>query len=153
MLFQRAILAVALLLPLAACDTGDTDTDETITAERFAGDMDCDTTDNAFRVVISSDTGALEVGQNDLTFRVGMHDPHNPEAPGFGIPNAKIDLDVWMPNTDLTMTVEPEIFYIGDGEYRIENVIVPESGVWQFDFSIMAGETMNDSVELAFEII
>ena len=152
MLIRRALLATALILPLAACDTGDT-TDETVTAERFAGEMGCDTTDNAFRVVLNSDTDALIVGQNDLTFRLGMHDPTDAEAPGFGIPNARIDLDVWQPNGDGTMSVEPDIFYIGEGEYRIENVVVPESGVWQFDFTVEVGETMMDSVELAFEIL
>ena len=39
-----------------------------------------------------------------------------------------------------------------NGQYRIENVVLGENGVWNFDFEVQIGENMHESISLAFEV-
>lgn len=150
---KSTLLALALLAPLAACDAQDQDgeTLETRAVEDFEDGMTCDSDAGAFRVILWSDTGDIQVGRNDLVVRLGFHDPSNPDDRGKGIPGAAIDLDAWMAEADGAMTSEPTVEYLGDGQYRIENVVLDQAGVWNFDFEVEIGEHMYDSISLAFE--
>ena len=151
--FNRTALALALLAPLAtACDTDEPVNDEVRAVEDFEDGMICDSDQGAFRVTLWSDSGDIEVGANDLVVRLGMFDPNDAEGGGKGIPNAQIDLDAWMPTADTSMTAEPTIEYLGDGQYRVENVVLSDEGVWNFDFSVAIGDNMRESISLAFDI-
>jgi hypothetical protein len=143
------LLAVSLLCPLSACDTGE---DDGRAIEDFRDGMAFDSDQGAFRVMLWSDSGDLEVGRNDLLLRIGFHDPNDPEDPGIGIPSARIDLDAWMPGADEEMPTEPEVSYLGDGEYRIENVVLPDDGVWHFDFEVAVGDNMYETISLGFVV-
>ena len=150
--FKSILLAIALISPLAACDTGPEDDVETRAVEDFTDGMATDSDQGAFRVTLWSDSGDLQVGRNDLVLRLGFHDPGNPEGPGLGIPKARIDLDAWMPTANEAMSTEPQITYLRDGQYRIENVVLPAEGVWNFDFEVAIGENMYETVSLAFAV-
>jgi hypothetical protein len=149
--FANALLALVLLVPAAGCDTDSSDL-ETRSIENFVDGMGLDSDDGAFRVTLWSDSGDIEVGRNDLVIRLGFHDPNDATAPGTGIPNARIDVDAWMPDVDEAMSSEPVVTYLGDGEYRIENVVLGEDGVWNFDFAVAVGENMRETVSLAFAV-
>jgi hypothetical protein len=145
-----ALLAVSLLCPLSACDSDEETQPRAV--ENFTDGMAFDSDQGAFRVILWSDSGALEVGRNDLVLRIGFHDPNDPEAPGIGIPSAVVDLDAWMPDADETMPTEPQVSYLGDGEYRIENVVLPDDGVWNLDFAVAVGDNMRESISLGFMV-
>lgn len=150
--FKSILLAIALISPLAACDASPEDDVETRAVEDFTDGMATDSDQGAFRVTLWSDSGELEVGRNDLVLRLGFYDPSNPEGPGLGIPEARIDLDAWKPTADEAMSTEPQITYMRDGQYRIENVVLPSDGVWNFDFEVAIGENMYETVSLAFAV-
>ena len=145
-----ALLALALVTPLAACSDADDDRFRDVT--EFVDGMAVDSDNGAFRVVLSSEDGKLGTGRNDLIVRVGFHDPSNPEAEGRGIPNAEVIVDAWMPDTELSMQSEIEVDYLGDGAYAVENVVLDRSGVWNFDIVIRVGDGMHETVSLAFEV-
>lgn len=145
-----ALLAFATLLP--ACDSTESSDVETRAIENFEDGMALDSDDGAFRVTLWSDSGDLVVGRNDLIVRIGFHDPNDASAPGMGIPNARIDVDAWMPAAETAMQSEPLVTYLGDGQYRIENVVLGEDGVWNIDFDMAVGEHMRETLSLAFEI-
>ena len=149
--FTTTLLALSLLAPLTACETPE-DGVQTRAVEDFEDGMACDSDQGAFRVTLWSDSGELEVGRNDLVIRLGFHDPSDPEAPGIGIPSARIDLDAWMPAADEAMETEPAVTYLGDGQYRLENVVLTDDGVWNFDFEVAIGENMHETVSLAFAV-
>lgn len=142
------LLAVSLLCPLTACDSEEDV--EPRALENFTDGMALDSDQGAFRVILWSDSGELEVGCNDLVMRIGFHDPNDPEAPGIGIPSARVELDAWMPNADQTMPGEPQVSYLGDGQYRLESVVLPEDGVWNFDFEVAVGDNMYETISLGF---
>jgi hypothetical protein len=142
------LLAVSLFCPLMACDSPEDGESRAI--EEFRDGMALDSDLGAFRVILWSDSGELEVGRNDLVMRLGFHEPDDPEAPGIGIPSARIDLDAWMPRADQTMPSEPSVSYLGDGQYRIENVVLPEGGEWNFDFEVAVGDNMYETISLGF---
>ncbi|PRP92149.1 hypothetical protein ENSA5_50960 [Enhygromyxa salina] len=150
--FKTALLALALLCPLTACDSSDSGDVETRAVANFADGMACDSDQGAFRVVLWSDSGDIEVGRNDLVVRLGFHDPVNPDAPGQGIPGARVNFDAWMPTANEAMATTPVVSYLGDGQYRIENVVLPDEGVWNFDFEVSVGDNMYETVSLAFAI-
>lgn len=150
--FANALLALVLLVPAAGCDTTDSADVETRAVEDFVDGMGCDSDDGAFRVLLWSDSGDIQVGRNDLVLRLGFHDPMDATAPGTGIPNARIHVDAWMPSADEAMASEPVVTYLGDGEYRIENVVLGVDGVWNFDFDVAVGQHMHESVSLAFAV-
>lgn len=145
-----ALLALALVTPLAACtDAEDVEFRE---VTEFVDGMAVDSDNGAFRVVLSSEDGRLGTGRNDLLVRVGFHDPSDPEAEGRGIPNAEVMVDAWMPDAELSMQSEIAVSYMGDGAYAIENVVLDRSGVWNFDIEIRVGDGMYETVSLAFEV-
>ena len=150
--FKTTLLAFALLCPLAACDSPEDGDVETRAVENFTDGMGCDSDQGAFRVVLWSDSGDIEVGRNDLVVRLGFHDPMDPEAPGQGIPGARVDLDAWMPAANEAMAAEPVITYLGDGQYRIENVVLHDEGVWNFDIEVGVGANMHETISLAFAV-
>lgn len=140
-----AALAVAPML--AACDA---DEDPTVAAEAFEDGMAKDTDGGAFRVVLTSRDG-MTAGENALIVHVGFHDPNDPEAPGRGIPNADVQLDAHMANGAAYYT-GGEPTYLGEGDYLFEDLTLTEGGVWNFDFAIAVGETMDESVSFAVVI-
>lgn len=148
---RTALLALALVTPLAACSEAAGDTDFREVSE-FVDGMAVDSDSGAFRVVLSSEDGRLGTGRNDLIVRVGFHDPSDPEAEGRGIPDAEVLVDAWMPDTELAMQSEVEVSYMGDGAYAVENVLLDRSGVWNFDIVISVGDGMHETVSLAFEV-
>lgn len=148
---KSTLFALAILCPLTACETPE-DEVETRAIENFTDGMAVDSDQGAFRVILWSDDGDLEAGRNDLIMRIGFHDPEDPEDPGLGIPGARIDLDAWMPNANEAMPSEPVVSYMGDGAYLIENVVLPDDGVWNFDFEVVVGENMHETVSLAFAV-
>ena len=143
-------LALVLATPLAAC-TEETDTEFRAVTE-FVDGMAVDSDDGAFRVVLSSEDGALGTGRNDLIVRVGFHDPSDPQAEGRGIPNANVIVDAWMPDAEVAMQSDIEVSYIGDGAYAVENVVLDRKGVWNFDIEIRVGDGMYETVSLAFDV-
>jgi hypothetical protein len=145
-----ALLALALVTPLAACS--ETDDAEFRDVSEFVDGMAVNSDSGAFRVVLSSEDGRLGTGRNDLIVRVGFHDPSNPDAEGRGIPNAEVLVDAWMPDTELSMQSEIEVTYLGDGAYAVENVVLDRSGVWNVDIEISVGDGMHERVSLAFEV-
>lgn len=149
---QSTLVALALLCPLSACDGADDSFDEPRAVEDFQDGMTCDSDAGAFRVTLWSDSGELDPGQNNLVVRIAMPDPNDPEARGTGIPNAEIDLDAWMPTDDESMPSEPTVEYLGDGQYRLENVVLPDEGVWNFDFEVVVGANMFETISLAFAV-
>lgn len=150
--FSTTLLALALLAPLAACDSADSEDLDTRALEDISNMVEVDSDQGAFRVLLWNDMGDLVVGPNTLMMRIGFHDPIDPESPGKGIPNADVDLDAWMPTANESMPTEPVVTYLGDGEYLIENVVLTEDGVWNFDFELTVGENMHESVSLAFDV-
>lgn len=149
---KSTLIALALLCPLTACDSADEGDVETRAVANFEDGMGCDSDQGAFRVMLWSDTGDIQVGRNDLVLRLGFHDPLHADAPGQGIPNAQVNIDAWMPTANESMQTEPVITYIGDGQYRIENMVLTDDGVWNIDFDVAIGESMRESISLAFEI-
>lgn len=149
---KSTLIALALLCPLTACDSTENGDVETRAVENFEDGMGCDSDQGAFRVMLWSDTGDLQVGRNDLILRIGFHDPVHADAPGQGIPNARVDIDAWMPSANESMATEPVVTYVGDGQYRIENVVLTDDGVWNFDFEVAIGDGMRESISLAFDV-
>jgi hypothetical protein len=144
---RKLFLAALLLAPLAACaQTQDVEPGEYIDGERKFTD------DHAFQVALYNEDGAPAVGDNTFYVRIAFPDPRDPRADGKGIPNVQLELDAYMPNDELSMDVVPEITYLGDGEYRLDGVVLEQPGVWQFDFSIAVGQTVRESVSFAFEV-
>lgn len=147
-------LALALLLatPLAACTEASDSETEFRDVMEFVDGMGVTSDDGAFRIVLSSEDGALATGRNDLIVRVGFHDPIDPQAEGRGIPGATVLLDAWMPNAELAMKSELEVSYLGDGAYAVDNVVLDRPGVWNVDIEISVGQGMHETVSLAFEV-
>ena len=144
------LLALALAAPLAACSEADSDEFRAVT--EFENGMTLDSDAGAFRVVLASEDGELDVGRNDLIVRVGFHDAEDPEAEGRGIPNAQVSIDAWMPDADTSMRSEVEVEALGDGAYALDNVVLTRAGVWNVDIDIRVGEGMHETVSLAFEV-
>jgi hypothetical protein len=144
----RALLFVpGLALGLAGCDPEPTELVEVTSFEHGIGK---DTEGGAFRVVLYSREG-LEVGSNELVARVGFHDPSDPLAPGYGIPGARVRVDVF-PVSGEGEPLELEAIYAEDGCYLFEDLELSAPGAWQFEFEIEVGETLDESVAFAFEI-
>jgi hypothetical protein len=150
---RTALLALALVTPLAACTAGPSDGDtEFRDVVEFVDGMALTSDDGAFRIVLSSDDGKLGTGRNDLIVRVGFHDPMDPEAEGRGIPGATLDVDAWMPDTEVAMQSDIQVSYLGDGAYAVDNVVLDRAGVWNVDIDITVGQGMHETVTLAFEV-
>lgn len=109
-----------------------------------------DTEGGAFRVTLYAREG-LAAGPNVMVAHVGMHDPGDPLAPGYGIPSARVHLDAW-PLDGHGEVVELDGVHIADGRYLFDDLALSDAGAWEFDFSIAVGETMDESVAFAFEV-
>lgn len=120
-----------------------------VSAETFEEGIAKDSDLGAFRVVLTAED-ELAVGDNTLFVRLGFHDPHDPTAPGRGIPGADVALNAWMPQGDGAVG-DVRGIYVGDGTYRVE-LAVPEPGIWQLDFDLAVGDGVHDSVSFAFLI-
>lgn len=143
---RLGLVAALVFAPLLV--TGCDDPESTMmVAETFAEGVARDSEDGAFRVVLSSEDG-LGVGENTLIVRLGFHDPHDPSAPGLGIPGARVVLDAWMPHGTGELTGLHGV-HLGDGHYAIE-LALPAPGVWQLDFDLAVGDAVSDSVSFAF---
>jgi hypothetical protein len=145
-------LALVLATPLAAC-TEQADSESVFRdVVEFVDGMGVSSDDGAFRVVLSSEDGALGTGRNDLIVRVGFHDPTDPQAEGRGVPGATVLVDAWMPDAEVAMKSEIDVSYIGDGAYAVSNVVLDRPGVWNVDIEISVGQGMHETVSLAFDI-
>ncbi len=113
----------------------------------FDGDTRVETEGGAFSVELWSEVKSPCVGSNTFVLRVCMADTEQ------GIPNAEIGLEAWMPRADGEAGSESAVTYLGDGQYRIENVELGQGGAWQFDFSIEVGATMRESVAFRYEVL
>jgi hypothetical protein len=132
-------------LGLAGC------TPEPVDVTAFESGVAKDTEGGAFRVVLYAREG-LDVGDNELTVHVGFHDPADPSAPGLGIPGARVHLDAWPIDGDgAAVTLEAK--YVGDGRYLFDALELSAAGAWQFEFAIEVGETLDESVAFAFEVL
>lgn len=121
-------------------------------ARPFADGVAEDTEGGAFRVVLTSARGSLEVGENQLIVRVGFHDPDDPFDPGKGIPGARIELIAWMPLDDGLTEQDLAVQYLGDGQYLLDPVELDRAGVWQLDLQIAVGTTMRENVSFVFVV-
>lgn len=93
----------------------------------------------------------LKAGSNDLVAHIGFHDPADPTGPGFGVPSAEVMLDAYQVDGD--GYVDGIIgSHIGEGRYEFNDVQLDAAGVWQLEFSIVVGETIDESVGFTFEI-
>jgi len=142
-----ASLALCSSFALLAC-APETD-DESLDAQPFVDGVAKDTQGDAFRVVLTSRDGALEVGENALLVRVGFHDPEDPLAPGVGIPEARVQLSAWMP-LDEGSSEAVSLHYAGDGQYLLDPVELDRPGIWQLDLEVDVGATMRENVSFTF---
>lgn len=121
-----------------------------VEAEAFESGVAKDTEGGAFRVILEARSD-LELGSNDLIARVGFHDPADPTGPGFGVPSAEVMLDAYQVDGD--GYVDGIIgSHIGEGRYEFNDVQLDDVGVWQLEFSIAVGATIDESVGFTFEI-
>lgn len=140
------MLILGLALGLTGCEPS-----EPVQVIAFEDGIAEDTEGGAFRVVLYAREG-LTMGANELVVHVGLHDPGDPFAPGYGIPSARVQLDAW-PIEGAGEAVELEGVHIGDGRYLFDDLELSAAGAWQFDFSIQVGKTMDESVAFAFEVL
>ncbi len=139
-----AVVLASLGVGLTACDA-----EELPVAQTFVNGIAADTEGGAFRVVLHSESGNLEVGSNQLDVRVGFHLPDDPTDPGKGIPGAAVRVSAWMPHDEGAL--EPlSAVYQGDGIYRVERLELEQPGIWQLDIDIDVGKTMRENVSFAF---
>jgi hypothetical protein len=147
----RALLLVpGLALVLFGCDHDLIEPTEPVEVLEFEDGVSKDTEGGAFRVVLYARKG-LDVGTNELVTRVGFHDPSDPLGPGYGIPGARVHVDVF-PIDGEGEAIELDAVYVGDGRYVFEELSLSDPGAWQFEFGIEVGETLDESVAFAFEI-
>lgn len=142
-----APLALAAAFVATGCDES-----ESVEADRYVDGTTVETDLGAFDVTLSSESGDASLGENAFVLRVAFPDPTDPEAEGKGVPNARIELDAWMPNADHAMYVEPSVTYLGDGEYLVAPVLLDQSGVWSLDFDIAVGETIDETASFVFSL-
>jgi hypothetical protein len=142
---RSSLLLLGLALALAGCDSA-----EPLNVTAFENGVTKDTEGGAFRVVLDARAG-LDVGANEMSARVGFHDPGDPSGPGFGVPSARVHLDAY-PLEGSGDIVELEGVHVGDGQYVFKHLELSAPGAWQFDFTIEVGKTIDESVAFAFEI-
>jgi hypothetical protein len=140
-----SLVALTLGSVLAGCDSEA----DLVPAETFVEGIAKDSDAGAFRVMLTTADG-FEVGENTLFVRLGFHDPHDPLAPGRGIPGADVMLDAWMPHDEGAVDGLRGV-YVGDGQYAID-LDVASPGVWQLDFELGVGDGVRDSVSFAFVV-
>ena len=142
---RNALCLLPMVAFLAACD-------EPVEADPYVDGTTQTTDRGAFNVTLWSESGEVQIGQNEMWIRVAMPDPVDPTDEGKGIPSAEIDLDAWMPNAEYAMSSAPLVRYVADGEYVIDGVSFDHPGVWELDFSIAVGETIREDVSFVFVV-
>ncbi|MFV8756232.1 hypothetical protein ACNOYE_37265 [Nannocystaceae bacterium ST9] len=157
MVVAPKVLAPAVCLVLCAgligCDGEDPSDDELVReAEPFVDGVAKDTEGDAFRIVLNSRDGALDVGENLLVVRVGFHDPNAPLEPGIGIPGAKVSMLAWMPLDEGMIEAEVAGQYLGGGRYLLDPIELDRPGVWQLDIGVDVGVTLRENVSFAFVV-
>ena len=125
---------------------------EEIEAEAFVDGERKLTEDGAFFVELYHHEAAPRVGSNEFTLRVLFPDYNDPEGDGTGIPNARIAVDCWMPNTGYTMGTDAMAVPGDMGEYLLTHMVLDRPGVWELDIDIAVGETVTETVSYVFEI-
>jgi hypothetical protein len=145
---RSSLLLFGLAFGLAGCDASEPASPLEVTV--FEDGVSKDTEGGAFRVVLNA-RGGLEVGANALSARVGFHDPGDPTGPGYGVPSVRVHLDAY-PIDGEGEVMELDGVHVGDGRYLFEDLDLSDPGAWQFDFTIGAGETIDESVSFAFQI-
>jgi hypothetical protein len=143
--FRSSLLLLGLAFGLAGCDPS-----EHVEVTPFENGVSKDTEGGAFRVELSA-RGGLEVGANTLSAHVGFHDPSDPEGPGYGVPSVRVHLDAYPIDGDGDV-MEVDGVHIGDGRYLFDGLRLSDPGAWEFDFTIGAGETIDESVRFALDI-
>ena len=137
-----ALLACSLFA--VACDG-----DDSVDAEAYVDGTTQMTENGAFEVTLFAEDGDLEAGGNTLILKVAFPEP---EGDGAGIPNARVDLTAHMPEEAIEMRSVPLMTYTGGGEYRFDNVMLQDDGIWQFDFTIAVGEGIDEDVSFVFDL-
>jgi hypothetical protein len=120
-----------------------------VEADPYIDGTTLSTDGGAFEVTLWTTKGAMVEGENQMWIRVAMPDPMVGDE-ARGIPNADITLDAWMPNAEHDSPTEPIVTYVTDGQYRIDNVELDHQGVWQLDFDIEVGKTIDEQVSFVF---
>lgn len=138
-----ALLAFSLFA--VACDGGD----DSVEADAYVDGTTQMTENGAFEVTLFAEDGDLEAGGNTVILHVAFPEP---EGDGAGIPNARVDLTAHMPEEAIEMRSTPLMTYTGGGEYRFDNVMLEDDGVWQFDFTIAVGEGIDEDVSFVFDL-
>lgn len=108
--------------------------------------------EGAFHVELWSSTGRPRVGRNDFDVVIAMPDPNDPGALGRGIPNARVEVNAFMPNVGHDLRHPPRAMYLGEGHYLVSGVEFDHSGVWTLDVDIRVGSTIDDHASFTFEL-
>ncbi len=110
------------------------------------------TDSGAFQVELWSAHGQARVGSNDFVLHVAMPNPNDPADLGWGIPDAHVRVDAYMPYADREMPTEAQVAYLGDGQYVLSGVHLDREGTWVLDVGISVGQSIDDHVEFALEL-
>ena len=93
----------------------------------------------------------VHLGDNTFVVRIAMPDTQDLEAPGWGIPDAELDLVAWMPETSADDALSPPATAeLGNGIYEVSRVHFDRHGVWQLDLHIRVGNSMDEMVSYVF---
>lgn len=144
-----------LALILAAASTAACAVDTESSDNRFAevqayqDGLGALTDGETFKVVLFSEAGDLEPGQNDLYIRVGRAIPGNPLNEGEAVSNAKLTVDAIGEAADVSIAAD-RIAHMGDGTYLLEGVELDE-GVLELDIEIDV-EGYEEAVTFAFMV-
>ena len=147
-----ALVLASSLASLAGCDLdGDAQLEPApVEVQTFHDGIAEDTEGGAFRVTLHARDG-LELGDNELIVHVGFHESSDSSDPGRGIPGADLRLDAWMPYADGASETLVGT-HVGEGRYQIEGLVLDRPGIWQLDFAVAVGETLDERVSFAFVI-
>lgn len=110
------------------------------------------TEEGAFHVELWSVEGAPRVGPNTFEVIIAMPDPTDPRALGRGIPNARVQVDAFMPNAGRALEHAPRATYMGEGHYLVSGMDFDHSGVWTVEVDIRVGATIDDHASFTFEL-
>lgn len=106
----------------------------------------------AFHVELWNASGETQVGANDFVLHVAMPNPNAPTELGWGIPDAHVHVDAYMPYADHEMPTDAQVAYLGDGQYILSGVNLDREGTWVLDVEIAVGQSIDDHVEFALEL-
>ena len=148
--FGKQLCVISALTFGVAC--AQSEGTDPVEAGAFEEGMTQTTSNGAFTVELRHGYGGPTVGMNDFVIRIAVPHPSDPENDGWGVPNAAIDVVASMPNDGISMDATPKITYRADGFYEIEGVEFTAAGVWQLEFDIAVGETIEEYVAFTFVV-